>query len=127
MLFDGAEVHGPLDGGFMFRGEFFGERKVEGDLPVKFCFKVFFAGHGQTQAFGADIPGLAKAEGKDVGACGDGGQEKLERFRRCPFATVFCPLVRLNKPAVYYGVYPFPARESHFNSLDHFLLLLSVR
>ena len=24
------------------------------------------------------------------------------------------------------GVYPFPAGESHFNSLDHFLLLLSV-
>ncbi len=82
MLFDGAQVHGPFAGGFMLRVESFGQLQVEGDLPVKFCFKVFFAGHGQTQADRADIPGLAKAERIDAGACGDRGQEELERFRR---------------------------------------------
>ncbi len=49
MLFDGAQIHGPLDGGFMFCGEFFGGKDVEKFIASNDCkIKVIFGATGPT-------------------------------------------------------------------------------
>jgi hypothetical protein len=49
MLFDGAQIHGPLDGGFMFCGESFGGKDVEKFIASNDCkIKVIFGATGPT-------------------------------------------------------------------------------